>query len=73
MLNSMSTALLIFGVYLAVGLIVGVSFALRGVDRVDPVVTGSPIMFRTVILPGCVALWPVVCWKWWSATQRRSA
>lgn len=54
-------------IYLALGLVVGLGFVLRGVDRVDPAASGSPLAFRLVILPGCVGLWPVVLMKWLGA------
>ena len=59
-----SILLSILGLYIAVGLFVGIAFVLRGVNLVDAVAGGSPFIFRVVILPGCVGLWPVVLWKW---------
>ena len=55
--------LLVLG-YVMVGLVVGLLFVLRGVGRVDPASAGSPFVFRLVILPGCVGLWPVVLGMW---------
>ncbi len=49
--------------YAAVGLIVGLAFLLRGIDRVDPAARGAHA-FRPLILPGLVLLWPVVAWRW---------
>lgn len=60
----MPALLSILGLYLVIGLIVGLWFVLRGVNRVDPVAGDSPWVFRVVILPGCVGLWPVVLLKW---------
>ena len=54
-------------IYVAVGLAVGLGFVLRGVNRVDPVAADSPFIFRVVILPGCVGLWPLVLLKWLGA------
>ena len=51
-------------VYTSICLLVGLGFVMRGVDRVDPVAADSPLIFRLVILPGCVGLWPVVLLKW---------
>ena len=53
--------------YLAIGLLVGIGFVLRGVNRVDPVAADSPWFFRLVILPGCVGLWPVVLRMWFKS------
>jgi len=50
--------------YVLCGLAVGVPFVLRGVDRVDEAARGAPIGFRMLILPGTVALWPLMAKKW---------
>ena len=62
-----SILLLILLLYVGLGLIVGLAFVLRGVNRVDLAAAGSPWVFRLVILPGCVGLWPVVLLKWLQA------
>ena len=58
------TTLGILFVYLACGLAVGVPFVLRGVDRVDASAQGASLGFRLLILPGTVALWPLLVKKW---------
>lgn len=63
----------IVGLYVAAGLLVGLGFVLRGVNRVDAVARDSPMVFRMVILPGCVGLWPVVLWMWIKAGKGASA
>ena len=50
--------------YSLCGLAVGVPFVLRGVNRVDASATGASIGFRLIILPGTVALWPLMAVKW---------
>lgn len=60
----MSILVIILGLYVALGLIFGLSFVLRGVNCVDPVAGESSFVFRVVILPSCVGLWPVVVWMW---------
>ncbi len=54
----------VLGVYLALGVIVGIPFVARGVDRVDPSMAASPRRVRALILPGVAALWPVMLTKW---------
>ena len=51
-------------VYSLCGLAVGVPFVLRGVDRVDASARGASVGFRLLILPGMVALWPLMAAKW---------
>ena len=50
--------------YVLCGLAVGVPFVLRGVDRVDASAQGASLGFRLLILPGTVALWPLMVTKW---------
>jgi hypothetical protein len=55
--------------YVFFGLAVGVPFVLRGVDRVDPAARGASIGFRLLILPGTVALWPLMVTRWMRAPK----
>ena len=55
--------------YVFFGLAVGVPFVLRGVDRVDEAARGAPVAFRLLILPGTVALWPLMAAKWMKAPR----
>ena len=46
--------------YLALGLLFGLAFVVRGVERVDPSAHGGTWGFRLLIVPGCAALWPLL-------------
>ena len=62
----MTTAeLIVAGVegYGWIGIAVAAVFLLFGVDRVEPGARGS-FMFRPLIAPGVVVLWPLVLWRW---------
>ena len=61
--------LLIALAYVLCGLAMGVPFVLRGVDRVDEAARGATVAFRLLILPGTVALWPLMAAKWIKAPQ----
>jgi hypothetical protein len=61
--------LLIALAYVLCGLAVGVPFVVRGVDRVDEAARGAPVVFRLLILPGTVALWPLMAAKWINAPR----
>lgn len=50
--------------YIAVGVLFSVPFVAYGVSRVDPVARTSTWGFRLMILPGSVALWPVLLRRW---------
>lgn len=51
--------------YLAAGVVFAVPFVVRGVDRIDPAARLSRWGFRIAILPGAVALWPILLRRWW--------
>jgi hypothetical protein len=55
--------------YLLIGLTVGVPFIWRGVAKVDTGAHGTSVTFRFVILPGCVALWPLILHRWLHAQE----
>lgn len=46
--------------HLLLGLLFGLLFVARGVERVDPAAHGGTWGFRVLILPGCAALWPLL-------------
>ena len=66
-------SVILFGLaaYAAVGVVVGIAFALKGVQVVDHAARGAggPWHFRLVILPGAVLLWPLVL-AWWVRAAR---
>lgn len=49
---------LLVELYLGLGLVFGLVFAWRWVERVDASAQGATPGFRILILPGCAALWP---------------
>jgi hypothetical protein len=46
--------------YLIIGFIFSIIFVTRLIDRVDESAQGSSWTFRLMIIPGCIALWPVL-------------
>jgi hypothetical protein len=57
--------------YLLVGLAFGAYFVSAGVVRFDPAARGTSTAFRALILPGSVALWPILAVKWIHRTRER--
>lgn len=57
--------------YAVVGGLVAVPFVLVGVDRVDPASRGA-IVFRPLLLPGAVMLWPLVLGRWITFERHRA-
>jgi hypothetical protein len=52
------------GAYVAAGAVFAVAFLTWGVSRIDPVARQGTLGFRLIILPGVMALWPVLLFKW---------
>ena len=56
--------LIALGSYLAVGLLFAIPFALIGVKRIDPHAAHGSWGFRLLIIPGTMALWPLLVKRW---------
>jgi len=54
-------AIMLWGV---IGGLVALVFLTIGVDRIDEDARGA-YMFRVLVVPGVVLLWPLVLWRWW--------
>lgn len=52
--------------YAVAGSLVAAAFLLFGIERIDPATQGS-YMFRALLFPGLVLLWPVVLLRWFGA------
>ncbi len=61
--------LVALAVYLGCGLLFGAAFVVAGVGRVDAAARGTSVLFRLLILPGTVALWPLLARKWGAAIK----
>jgi hypothetical protein len=56
--------LLLLGAYLACGLVFAIPFALVGVKRIDPHAAHGSWGFRLLVIPGTMALWPLLLRRW---------
>ena len=54
----------LLGVYAGAGLLFAIAFLTVGISHVDPDSKGSGVGFRLIILPGVVALWPLLLSRW---------
>ena len=52
------------GLYLGIGLVFAIPFVLAGAQRMDPHARYGSWGFRLLILPGTMALWPLLLWRW---------
>lgn len=55
------------GVYFTVGLLVATALQFSGLRRIDPGVENAGLVFRLLVTPGLVALWPLLLRRWRSA------
>jgi hypothetical protein len=62
-------ALGIVAVYALIGVLFAVPFVVFGVGQVDSAAIGAPIGFRLMILPGTIALWPIMARQWRTASK----
>jgi hypothetical protein len=70
---SMNTAvdalLLIIAAYTLLGLVFAVAFVPFGARRLDAGAAGAGPVFAALIVPGSVALWPLLLVRWWRASH----
>lgn len=64
-----ATFLMVLGAYLACGLVFAIPFALVGVKRIDPHATHGSWGFRLLIIPGTMALWPLLLHRWATGSE----
>lgn len=51
-------------VWLWTGVAVAAVFLAWGIDRIDEDARGSWV-FRPLLMPGIMLIWPLVLWRWW--------
>ena len=51
-------------VYGLAGVVFAAAFVTAGIHRVDPVAEHAPLSFRLIVIPGAVALWPLLLVRW---------
>ena len=56
--------LILLGLYLACGLVFAIPFVLIGVQKIDPHAMHGSWGFRVLIVPGTMALWPLLLQRW---------
>ena len=47
-----------------VGAVVAALFLTIGIDRIDEDARGAYV-FRPLLIPGVLLIWPLVLWRWW--------
>ncbi|KIC49176.1 hypothetical protein [Tateyamaria sp. ANG-S1] len=55
-----------------IGALVAALFLTVGIDRIDEDARGAYI-FRPLLIPGVLLIWPLVLWRWWQIETERAA
>ncbi|WP_299283071.1 hypothetical protein [uncultured Tateyamaria sp.] len=55
-----------------IGALVALLFITIGIDRIDEDARGAYI-FRPLLIPGVLLIWPIVLWRWWQIETERAA
>lgn len=71
MVVAVKIALILGSVYLVMGMIFAIFFLNMGIEKMDTAAHGSGFGFRMIILPGTIALWPVLLKKWMNIKKIR--
>lgn len=64
--------LLAVAIYAACGFLFGLAFISVGAGRLDPGARGTSLPFRLILLPGSIALWPLLAVRWGFAVPEGS-
>ena len=68
-IETVETVLWGLAVYAAVGAAFALLFLLAGLNRIDNGAKGAGLSFRLLIIPGLIALWPLMLIRWLSGGQ----
>ena len=58
-----------FYLYLLIGLLFGIWFVFKGVQKIDAGMEGAKWNLRLLLLPGSIALWFVLLRKYWNRNR----
>lgn len=63
------TIVLFAGLYFVVGAVIAIAFLVLGASRLDSSASGSSLLFRITVFPGCAVLWPYILLRWLSGRK----
>ena len=68
-IETISAILELIALHALTGVAVAALFLLLGASRLDHAAQGTGIVFKLLVLPGLIALWPLVILRWLSGGQ----
>ena len=63
-MNSAEAIIGFVRVWFMIGGVVAAVFLIIGIDRIDEDARGAYV-FRPLLVPGILLIWPMVLWRWW--------
>jgi hypothetical protein len=51
--------------YCTLGIVFALLFVSVGITRIDANAKGSGVVFRLLMMPGAMTLWPLLARRWW--------
>lgn len=51
-------------IYLGIGLLFSIPFVFFGAGKIDSTAREGTWGFKLIIIPGAMALWPLLAWRW---------
>ena len=64
-----SFLLILTGIYLICGFVFAIPFAFVGVGKIDPHAAHGTWVFRLLIMPGTILLWPLLARRWFKGVH----
>lgn len=55
---------MLLGLYMGIGLVFAIPFAFKGAGKIDPSAAKGTLGFKLLIIPGAIALWPMLANRW---------
>ena len=71
-MDSAQAIIAFFQLWGIIGAVVALPFLIFGIDRIDEDARDAYV-FRPLLIPGILLIWPIVLWRWWQIESESSA
>lgn len=62
--------LITLATYLLIGALFAIPFIISGIGKIDPTAQKGSWKFRLIVMPGVIAFWPTLFWRWIKGAHR---